>query len=61
MFRTDLVDWPSKCPACGCGDLEQIGNRRNGSRFLCLEGHQFEVPKRPRFPARRRHRQSAGG
>lgn len=51
---------PSSCPECGCTDVERIGNRRTGGRFLCFEGHQFEIPQRRSFFAKWRHRNPAG-
>lgn len=44
MFAAANV--PSLCPQCGCADVERMGNARS-TRFLCIEGHMFEVPKRP--------------
>lgn len=47
MYQTPLPN----CPQCGCADVERLGNTRS-KRFMCVEGHRFEVPRRRGMLAR---------
>ena len=53
MLGPDRMTAPSQCPQCGCADIEYLGKGRIRSRYLCVEGHRFEVPKRRGFFARK--------
>lgn len=40
------------CPQCGCADIEHMGRHGGNYRYMCIEGHKFEVPKPPGVLAR---------
>ncbi len=46
------------CPQCGCADVERMGRHSGNYRYMCLEGHMFEVPKAQSALARWRGRES---
>lgn len=48
LMRPDV----GACPECGCSDVERTGRLSGNHRYVCLEGHQFEVPK-PQGPLSR--------
>ncbi len=61
MYPIELAGRPVECPECGCADVEHVGKQGGHHRYLCLEGHRFEVPKPPGFLARwSMKRRSAG-
>ena len=44
------------CPECGGSDVERKGWILARNRYYCVEGHQFEVPRRPVWFARWRNK-----
>lgn len=58
MVVFDRAATALSCPACGCSDVERMGRVKGRHRYLCVEGHQFEVPRRPGVFARRRRKKT---
>lgn len=52
MYQTPSLP---NCPQCGCSDVEHLGNARS-KRYVCVEGHRFEVPQRRGMLARLRRK-----
>jgi hypothetical protein len=56
MVVFDRAATALSCPHCGSSDVERMGKVTGRNRYLCLEGHQFEVPRRPGVFARWREK-----
>lgn len=56
MVIFDRAATAFSCPECGCADVERRGRLVGRNQFMCLEGHQFEVPRRPGVLTRWRNR-----
>ncbi len=52
MVVFDRAATAMSCPECGCSDVERTGRITDRNRYLCFEGHQFELPRPPGLVAR---------